>query len=52
MQEILVMTSAYPPVRPTVRVEGDGSVRAIFLGGKSHGRIAFGNLRVSGGKSY
>ena len=34
------------------RAPGDGSVRAIFLGGKLRGSIAFGNARFSGGKWY
>ena len=62
--EILVMTSASarPLVRTDCRGEGgeaggqsldlDGNVRAIFLGGKSRGSVAFGKPRFSGGKAY
>ena len=54
MRKILVMTSAY--ARTDCR-GGDweaGSLwgRAIFLGGKSRGSVAFGNRHFSGGKSY
>ena len=57
MQAILVRTS-YTPVHLSGwswggrRASGDGSVPAIFLGGKSHGSIAFGHPPFSGGKSY
>ena len=52
---ILVMTSAYArPLRLSgwrwerKTASGDGSVRAIFLGGKSRGSVASGILRFSG----
>ena len=60
MREMLVMasrTSFRPPVQ-TVGVEvvtqeslWGRECSAIFLGWKSHGSIAFGNLRLFGGKS-
>ena len=56
MGEILVMTSAFARQCRlsgcgSKTAPGDGSVRAIFLGGKSRGSVAFGNPRFSGGKS-
>ena len=65
MRESLVMTaltSVRPYVRPPIQTVGvevgrqdslwerARSVRAIFLGGKSRGSVAFGNPRFSGGK--
>ena len=50
MQEMLVMTPAYArPYRLSGwrwggrAASGDGSVRAIYLGGKLRGSVAFGN---------
>lgn len=50
---------SFTPVRPRVQTVGvevgsqdslwDGNVRAIFLGGKSHGSVAFSNSCISGG---
>ena len=54
MREILVITSDYrlSGWRWGDRTaSGNRSDRAIFLGGKSRGSVAFGNPRFSGGKS-
>ena len=53
---VILVTLAYMEgwtcVRRGRRASGDGSVRSIFLGGKSRDNVAFGNPRFSGGISH